>query len=129
MSQEQVYCVEQETRNQSKNLLWFKFRAGRITASLMKRVSKTDPNKPSQSHVKQISYPELVKFTSKATQWGCSHENVALNFYTSKMRVHHENVSVEDCGFYISHQFLHIGASPDAIVECDCCGKGCVEIK
>ena len=129
VSQEQIYCVEQETRSQCKNPLWFKFRVGRITASLMKRVCKTDPDKPSQSLVKQICYPELIKFTSKATQWGCNHENVALDFYTSKTQVHHENFMVEDCGFCISHHFPHIGASPDAIVQCDCCGKGCVEIK
>ena len=124
-----VYCVEQETCSQSKNHLWFKFHAGQITASLLKRVCKTDPNKPSKSLVKQICYPELVEFTSQATQWVCSHEKVALNFYTSKMGVHHGNVRVEDCGFYLSHQFPHIGASPDAIVQCDCCGKGYIEIK
>ena len=35
VSHKQIYCVEQETHSQSKNPLWFRFRAGRITASLI----------------------------------------------------------------------------------------------
>ena len=26
-------------------------------------------------------------------------------------------------------EHLYIGASPDVFVVCDCCGKGCVEVK
>ena len=35
-------AVEKETRKQSRTALWFKFRAGRVTASCMKAICHTD---------------------------------------------------------------------------------------
>ena len=62
--------VEAATRDQSKSKLWYKYRAGRITASRMKAVCHTNPANPSQSLIKGICYPEAFSFTSKATSWG-----------------------------------------------------------
>jgi len=36
---------------------------------------------------------------------------------------------VSNSGLVINPQWPYIGASPDGIVECDCCGKGVLEIK
>lgn len=41
----------------------------------------------------------------------------------------HRDMKVEHCGFIINPSFPEIGATPDALVHCACCGKGCVEIK
>ena len=71
---EMAKSVELETRLQSKSKLWFKFRAGRVTASRMKAVCRTDINHPSQSLIKSICYPEAFSFTSKQTEWGCKHK-------------------------------------------------------
>ena len=38
-------------------------------------------------------------------------------------------MKVRDCGFFICAQYPYIGASPDAIVTCDCCGKRPLEVK
>ena len=40
---EMVSAVERSTRDQSNSNLWFKYRAGRTTASRMKAACKTDP--------------------------------------------------------------------------------------
>ena len=40
---EMAKSVESETRLQSKSKLWFKYRAGRVTASRMKAVCRTLP--------------------------------------------------------------------------------------
>ena len=40
----------------------------------------------------------------------------------------HVNLQVHDCGLMIS-PLSHVGASPDGIVTCDCCGKGVIEVK
>ena len=42
ITQEMADSVEDATRNQSRSKLWFKYRAGRITASRMKSVCRTD---------------------------------------------------------------------------------------
>jgi len=43
---EMSQLVEKETRSQSKSSLWFKYRAGRVTASCMKSVCHTDSANP-----------------------------------------------------------------------------------
>ena len=41
----------------------------------------------------------------------------------------HRNLSIRECGLYLHPKFSYIGATPDLIVECACCGLGVVEIK
>ena len=41
----------------------------------------------------------------------------------------HVNLRVSLCGLFINPQFPILGASPDGIVECECCGVGVLEIK
>ena len=39
------------------------------------------------------------------------------------------NCTSTESGFYISHEEPFLGATPDALIHCDCCGDGCLEIK
>ena len=121
--------VEESTRDQHNSKLWFKFRSGRITASKMKSVCRTDAANPSQSLIKQICYPQLFKFSSRQTDWGCAHERAGRNRYEVKMKESHSNFSVCDVGLIINPKWPYLGATPDGKVSCTCCGKGIVEIK
>lgn len=125
VSQEQAHAVVQATKDQARSKLWFRFRSGRITASRMKAVCRTDPTKPSQSLINNI--PLAYHFKSTATAWGCSHENLAREMFVDKIAASHVNLKVHDAGFFISPEFPHIGASPDAILSCDCCGTTVLE--
>jgi len=58
------------TCDQSKSKSWFRFRAGRITASRFKQAVCTNPDQPSLSLLKNICYPEINKFSTAATEWG-----------------------------------------------------------
>ena len=60
--------IESQTRSQSKSQNWYELRAGRITASVMKEVSRTNLDIPSLSLIKKICH--RVKFRSIATDWG-----------------------------------------------------------
>ena len=42
---------------------------------------------------------------------------------------HHPDFQLAKSGLIISTEFPFIGVSPDGLVLCSCCGKGCVEIK
>lgn len=64
----QVQAVERATRSQSASRIWFRQRAGRITASKLKQVLRTNPQQPSKSLIKAICYPEAYRFTSAATR-------------------------------------------------------------
>lgn len=124
-------AVQQATVKQSASKLWYKFRAGRVTASRMKQVCHTSLSKPSQSLIKTICYPEAFRFTTKATQWGCKHEAAACKHYkfVQLQDKKHHDFSVEPSGLVINPDWPHLGASPDGIVDCSCCGKGTLEIK
>ena len=69
--------IESQTRSQSNSQKWYELKAGRITASVMKEVCRTNLDIPSLSLIKKICY--RVKFRSVATDWGIEHENAAKN--------------------------------------------------
>ena len=73
LTDKDIEVIEKETVNQAKGGAFFLHRAGRIGASRCKAASHTDPSLPSQSLIKTICYPNLYKFTSKATLHGCKH--------------------------------------------------------
>ena len=117
------------TQAQSKSKSWFQYRAGRITASRFRQVLHTNPHEPSLSLLKSIFYSEIHKFSTNATIWGCEHEKDALQAYKVQMLTSHEELIVTFTGFFISIEHPFLGASPDAIVKCDWCGLGVVEVK
>jgi hypothetical protein len=41
----------------------------------------------------------------------------------------HENFYLSGCGLHVNPRFPHLGATPDSVVNCSCCGKGLVEVK
>ena len=120
--------VEKETRSQAKSSLWFKYR-GRVTASYMKSVCHTDSANPAQSLIKSICFPEEFAFTSKPTSWGLKQENIARELYLKHIAPNHDCFVVSNSGLVINQEWPFLGASPDGIVECNCCGKGVLEIK
>ena len=61
--------------------------------------------------------------------WGCEHEKVALEIYKRKADTQHTDVEVLASGLVIDTSYPHMGASPDGIIQCICCGKGVIEIK
>jgi len=121
LTSEMAQSVEKATRSQSNSKLWFTYQAGRVTASWMKTVCHTDMDNPSQSLVKSICYPEAFSFVSKQTEWGYKHEKKARDIYCRINSRLHDNL---DSGCVINPQWPFIGASPDGVIECDCCGRG-----
>ena len=45
------------------------------------------------------------------------------------MKAQHSNFSISVSGLVINTQYPHLGASPDGVTMCECCGKGAVELK
>ncbi|WAR23894.1 ING2-like protein, partial [Mya arenaria] len=129
VSKEQIANVEEVTRNQSESKLWQSYRAGRITASRAKQVCSTDPSNPSQSLIMDICYPGNKTFQTAGTTWGTKNEPVARNDFQTYMEDKHQGFCVKQCGLFISEQFPYIGASPDGLVHCHCCGTSLLEIK
>ena len=101
--------VEMKTRAQSSSRLWFCMRAGRITASRFKSDCHTNLAQPSISLIMAICHPEMSKFSSLATSWGCKHEKITMSKYSSlNMRCHHD-FRINRCGFFINTEFPFVG--------------------
>ena len=90
-----VLSVEEATREQSTSKLWYTYRAGRVTASHMKSVCRTNHSKPARSLLNAICYPEAYRFTTTATQWGCKHEKLAREYYTKVLQEEHDDATVK----------------------------------
>ena len=41
----------------------------------------------------------------------------------------HQDLKIVDAGFFIDHLDPFLGASPDGITQCVCCGWGLMEVK
>ena len=62
-------------------------------------------------------------------RWGCNHEQEAKDCYLAKASQSHQNLSITEAGLFVDYQNPYLGASPDGLVECCCCGKGVLEVK
>ena len=63
-------------------------------------------------------------------RWGCSHEADAITAYKQFLSAKgHINVEIEEAGLFLSDSVFYLGATPDALVNCDCCGMGIAEVK
>ncbi|KAM4537015.1 uncharacterized protein PAE49_021422 [Odontesthes bonariensis] len=129
ITEEQAEHIERETRLQAKAKLWFSMREGRIIASMFKDSVRTNPASPAKSLIRQICYPETKKIATEATRWGCDNEEQARQCYVELQSKIHTDLKVEQSGLQINPAFPFLGASPDGLVSCACCGDGLLEIK
>lgn len=128
-TQDEIDLIERKTRQQSSSLLWYRFRAGRVTGSVFKFVCRTSVATPAMGTIEKICFPERNIFESKATAYGKRNESVALDEFFNAMSAAHDNYQMRTTGLIINNKYPFCGVSPDAIVSCDCCGDGVVEVK
>ena len=129
IAQEMADAVEKETRAQSQSKFWFKQRAGRETVSKMRVVCHTNLAHPSPSLIKTICYPEEFGFSSKQTAYGSKNEKKASEMYYKTTVKDHLDFKLSESGLVINPKWPFVGASPDGVVSCHCCGKGVLEVK
>ena len=121
--------LKEKTRDQANSKFWFDQRSGRVTASKFRQACCMSLAQPSQSLIKAICYPQSISFKSAATSWGYEHEERAGTVYKETMGKKHVNFSMCRSGFIIPSSYPLMGASPDGIINCQCCGRGILEIK
>jgi len=122
-------AIEKSTKLQSESKDWFMYRSGRITASRAKDICSVKSYDSNISLLKTICYPLTKPFKNAATEWSKIHEVDGRNAYIEKLKNDHINFSFTNSGLVINPICPYLGASPDGIINCDCCGKGCLEIK
>ena len=123
--------LKQATIRQSQSTTWFDHRKGRITASNFYDVVRHVTNGRSypNSIVKRIMQYYSSNARVEALEWGREKEDTARQEYLSIIEGSHQNLTVSQCGLVVSPAHPYLGASPDGLVSCRCCGDGVLEIK
>ena len=130
ISEAEAKYLEESTKLQSQCMLWFKYRTGRITASKFARVSRACIHNPPASLVMDLMKESHFNSSKvPALQWGISNEPIACSAYIERAQEEHEEFSYQPAGLFINPDFPHLGASPDGLISCKCCGEGLLEIK
>ena len=130
-TEDQVDRIQVATQSQSESEAWYKYRKGRITASVAHSVlAKTRKGDFSNSDtlinkiLGQYEIPDVP-----ALKYGRYNEPLAADCYFSMQKNKHSNLKVEKCGLFVMPQCMYMAASPDRRVTCDCCGVGFLEVK
>lgn len=129
LSAEDCKLVEEVTRDQSSDPLWFKLRYGRITASSFGRCVKTRITSPSKTLIKYICESNGSQ-ELPATLYGKRNEHKAIAAALDLFEFQkHQDFCSRKSGLIIDPAFPYFAASPDHIFHCSCCGTVVVEAK
>ncbi|XP_065068875.1 uncharacterized protein LOC135694115 [Rhopilema esculentum] len=127
--------ISNMTIEQSSSEDWKNYPLGLITASVDHEALKKVDNELQISNLASANnlcakicgyYPD---FRSKSLSWGKNNEVVARKRYIKKNKGKHKSFSCTTFGLYISAAYPFLGATPDNILSCQCCGLGVLEIK
>lgn len=99
--------IEEDTRQQSKNPIWFEMRYARISASTIYEASKCK--------TQEGSLVNRVMGVSKFKGNFATRRGIALEEKVLKELERKTNQKFDICGFIINRTYPFIGASPDAI--------------
>lgn len=62
--------------------------------------------------------------------WGIRNEGNDVECYKQHMEAEgHENLNINLVGLLVNVKWPQFGASPDRLVFCECCLRGCLEVK
>ena len=147
VSAEEVADVEEATREQASSRIWHEQRHGRITASVAADCLRTNIQSPAPSLLRRICDRNVKKLYVPALSWGNGHEEDGFRLFVNVMAgegpppktaatgkvflvgKYHDELHVNKSGLVLCEDKPHLGASPDGIVSCRCCGNGVLEIK
>ncbi|VDI46128.1 Hypothetical predicted protein [Mytilus galloprovincialis] len=122
--------IFEKTVSQSDSDLWFYQRHGRITASILYSCLHFSGRNPDGHLVKLIlGLTNSVNSDLPALRHGKKFEHVARESYLHDKKNLHDNLECKLSGFVIDNNSPYLGCSPDGLLECKCCGQGCLEIK
>ena len=118
-TKDKIGQIEAITRDQSESDLWFKYRKGRVTASVMHSVLHCNLERLNQNNyiVLRIQGKDSAFFSTEATEYGKQMEHVARNQYMGLYKVEHTKGNVFPAGLTISHKYPYLTASPDGNVN------------
>ncbi|XP_071803029.1 uncharacterized protein [Asterias amurensis] len=133
VDQSRVDHISTSTVEQRNCREWFEMRKGRITASnvheCIRKVDNHDKvSDRNTSFVgKVMGYGQV--YQTQGMRWGIENEQKSIDNYIVLQKGKHDQLEVKSTGLHVSEGYPYIAGSPDALVSCQCCGRGCLEVK
>ena len=127
VTKEESKYLAESTRLQSRSLVWHEHRMGQITASQFGVICHTNSDSPSKSLVSSILCRQQL--SAPALRWGLDNEDNAKGAYCKAIKDDHDDFVVHSTGLHVNPLYPHLGASPDGLVSCSCCGEGLLGLK
>ena len=133
--------LEEETRAQKLSEQWRLQRLRRITASVIHEVmTKTESIMKNRRKCLNVKYSPLVhKIVNgspdigvlDSVKWGNLHEDDAIKAFMAEEATKHDGGlnNVRKCGLLVKTDEPFLGASPDGLFSCRCCGTAVLEAK
>jgi hypothetical protein len=116
INREEASRIERETREQAQNEKWKEERRKRITASNVGGIAKMKATTKRSTKVRNLLYSTFRG--NKATLYGSQMEEpTRVQYTTHQQRNGHPNLTVEQCGLFISEQNNWLAATPDGKVH------------
>ena len=78
--------------------------------------------------LRKIVEPSGSKITAPAVVWGQSHEPAGRKAVQEVLGSIHSNLTIRECGLFVSPEHQYLAASPDCVIECECCGTHLLEV-
>ncbi|XP_062576556.1 uncharacterized protein LOC134238447 [Saccostrea cucullata] len=129
---ETILRIADITKDQSTGICdeWKRHRHGRITASVFSKVLHFRGSKSHENYIVR----EIMQLGSDisnvpAVAYGRENEAVARQLYFDEYKKGHKCAKLNNIGFHIFTEKPYMGATPDGLIMCKCCGKGLIEIK
>ena len=115
LNEEERSLLEEKTRTQSSNPLWFQARQNRITGSTCGRI--IEQRWKTAALLRYVIYPKPMLHLPKAIKWGRCNEEKARQAYQKYMEEEgHEGIQVREAGFLVHDTKGWLGASTDGWV-------------
>ena len=135
MFKENISIMELRTRGQNTNKLWSNYRKGAITASkthsvltkLNKILKSTGVCVDMWSLSQNISELSFTNPVLPALKYGQTMKMEAADKVFKLMKKKHKNLVISEFGLFLDKINCFIGASPDRLITCYCCGDACTE--
>ena len=126
---EVISQIEEATVGQNENPEWFEHRKGRITASIFSSVKHFRFTECPENYISKQIMGKATQRSTPSMSFGTLNEPVARHQYFESYKQHHRQAEIKMCGLFIDNKAPYLGASPDALVKCKCCGQGLLEVK
>ena len=123
-SNRNIQRICERSKTQSKSNFWYLYRRGVVTATLCRRIINQNlKNEANHKINKAILKPWRSTFTNEAMTYGLENEEHGVRIFFKKFKKMHQNAQLHEHGVVLHNTLPYIGASPDAVLSCDCCKK------